>query len=169
MKQTEKIPFIKQTNKQRKADQRADAIVLPTPKSPRTPPSVKLVSRLRGADLAELRRWEKRFFAASVFYCKAFTEWRAEVPSVLPDEDWPDRGNLVELAKCYDVVIGEYRRRRIAFTPRSIVMPSAPPVFAAAAITPEALPGVSKIAAKLKRVFGFLAPKAKETKNEVHV
>jgi len=114
--------YVRQSDAVRRRELRANWTALPNDQRP-TPGLYKFERKLRTLTLRQLGAWDTKLFRAASGWLRAFLDWRAEAPDAIPTEEWPDIRNFVFVQQCYTLLTKEFSRRKIAFTPREIVMP----------------------------------------------
>lgn len=98
------------TRQQRRAAERR-AAKRPAVRTSLIPYLHKLHRKLPTATLAELVSFLKRFTKARRQLGFAFKRWKRETEGRLPDDQWPDRDALIQIALYYSAVVDQLAQR----------------------------------------------------------
>lgn len=98
------------TRQQRRAQERA-AKKVPAVYTRPTPYLHKLQKKLPNASLADLVRLLKRFSKARMSLGYALKRWKRETEGRLPDDEWPDKDHMIQVALCYSAVVEQLAHR----------------------------------------------------------
>ena len=98
------------TRQQRRAAERR-AAKRPAVRTSRTSYLHKLQRKLPKATLAELVSLLKRFTKARKQLGFAFKRWKRDTQGRLPDDQWPDKDGLIQVALYYSAVVDQLAQR----------------------------------------------------------